>query len=116
MSSTDPDIETRMTVFHRDHGRCFICGRQLSAYAFNVHHRRMRSHKWPGLNLPSNLLTVCGSGTMGCHARIHQHPKASYENGWLVSAYEDEPATVSVRSEYRNADYVLDDLGGCYTL
>ena len=116
MSKTDPDIETRMTVFNRDHGRCFICGRTLSAYAFNLHHRRMRSHAWDGLNLPSTLITAWGAGTMGCHGRIHQHPKESYANGWLVSAYEDHPTTVSVRSEYRNADYVLDDLGGCYTL
>ena len=34
MSKTDPDIETRMKVFNRDHGRCFICGQFLSAYAF----------------------------------------------------------------------------------
>lgn len=32
MSKTDPDIETRMKVFNRDHGRCFICGKTLSAY------------------------------------------------------------------------------------
>ena len=50
MSKTDPDIETRMTVFNRDHGRCFICGRTLSAYAFDLHHRRMRSHAWEGVN------------------------------------------------------------------
>lgn len=44
MSKTDPDIETRMKVFNRDHGRCFICGKTLNASAFNLHHRRMRSH------------------------------------------------------------------------
>ena len=83
MSKTNPDIETRMKVFHRDHGKCFICGRTLSASAFTLHHRRMRSHAWEGLNLPSNLITVCGSGTMGCHARIHAHPKESYvKAGW----------------------------------
>lgn len=33
MSKTDPDIETRMKVFHRDHGRCFIeNGWLVSAY------------------------------------------------------------------------------------
>lgn len=107
MSKTNPDTETRMKVFHRDHGRCFICGKTLSASAFNLHHRRMRSHSWEGLNLPSNLITVCGSGTMGCHGRIHQHPKESYENGWLVSAYNDHPEDVPVFSEYRNRDFLL---------
>lgn len=93
MSKTDPDIETRMKVFHRDHGRCFICGRTLSASAFNLHHRRMRSHAWEGLNLPSNLITVCGSGTMGCHARIHAHPKESYvKDGWSA------PTTITPRT------------------
>lgn len=109
MSKTDPDIETRMKVFHRDHGRCFICGRTLSASAFTLHHRRMRSHPWEGLNLPSNLITVCGSGTMGCHARIHAHPKESYVKGWLVSAYNDHPETVPALSEYRNREYLLNN-------
>lgn len=98
MSKTDPDIETRMKVFHRDHGRCFI-----------LHHRRMRSHAWEGLNLPSNLITVCGSGTMGCHARIHAHPKESYVKGWLVSAYNDHPENVPVFSEYRNREFLLNN-------
>lgn len=31
MSKTNPDIETRIAVFNRDHGRCFICGRTLGA-------------------------------------------------------------------------------------
>lgn len=109
MSKTDPDIETRMKVFHRDHGRCFICGRPLSTSAFNLHHRRMRSHAWEGLNLPGNLITVCGSGTTGCHARIHAHPKESYAKGWLVSAYNDHPEDVPVFSEYRNRDCLLNN-------
>lgn len=67
----------------------------------------MRSHAWEGLNLPSNLITVCGSGTMGCHARIHAHPKESYAKGWLVSAYNDHPENVPVFSEYRNREFLV---------
>lgn len=69
----------------------------------------MRSHAWEGLNLSSNLITVCGSGTMGCHARIHAHPKESYVKGWLVSAYNDHPEDVPALSEYRNREYLLNN-------
>lgn len=109
MSKIDPDIETRMKVFNRDHGRCFICGRTLSSSAFNLHHRRMRSHAWERSNPPSNLITVFGSGTMGCHGRIHQRLKESYENGWLVSAYNDHPEEIPVFSEYRKRKLLLNN-------
>jgi hypothetical protein len=44
---------------------------------------------------------------MGCHARIHAHPKESYAKGWLVSAYNDHPENVPVFSEYRNREFLL---------
>ena len=58
----------------------------------------MRSHKWPGLNQPSNLLTLCGSGTTGCHGWTHAHPAQAREDGFLVSAYNDHPETTPVRT------------------
>jgi hypothetical protein len=37
------------------------------------------------LNLPSNLYTVCGSGTTGCHGAIEGPLRAmAYREGWLL--------------------------------
>ena len=83
-------------VLTRDRWRCVRCGKYLDAGS--IHHRRMRSHKWPGLNLPSNLLTLCGSGVSGCHGWAHAHPAQAREDGFLVSAYDDHPETIPVHT------------------
>lgn len=70
------------------------CGRPLGPGA-NVHHRKLRSQG--GANDPENMITVCGSGTTGCHGWIHAHPKLSREAGWIVPSWGD-PADVPVRS------------------
>lgn len=39
----------------------------------------------PWINLPANLLLLCGSGTTGCHGWIEAHRGDSLDLGWLVS-------------------------------
>lgn len=36
-----------------------------------------------------NLLTLCGSGTTGCHGWVHAHPNRAYQLGYLVSMSDD---------------------------
>ncbi len=91
--------ETREKVLERDAGRCVRCGR---GNLLNIHHRRLRSHPWPGLHQPSNLIVLCGSGTTGCHGYVHAHVKEAYDKGWLVHGYVDEPENVPVYYEYLN--------------
>lgn len=88
--------EDRTHCLHRDGYKCCICGRPLDGCptGYSIHHRHMRSHKWPNINSPSNLICVCGSGTTGCHGRIHQHPADAYTNGWLIHAWDESPETV----------------------
>ena len=108
MNNTNPDKDTRDTVLTRDRWRCTRCGKPLDAGS--IHHRRLRGHKWPGLNQPSNLLTLCGSGTTGCHGWVHAHPAQARELGFIVSAYNDNPASVPVCT-WRGW-ITLDDTGG----
>lgn len=57
----------------------------------------MGGSRWPGINLPSNLLTLCGSGTTGCHGWVEGHPEWAKAQGWSVSVYErDHVATIPV--------------------
>ena len=105
-----PTQETRDLCAHRDSGRCVRCGCELYGVQCSLHHRRMRSHPFPGLHEPYNLIWLCGSGTTCCHGWVHEHQHESYEHGWLVHAWDD-PSTVSVDSAL-NGRILLDDDGG----
>ena len=54
---------------------------------WSLHHRlprRMGGTRAGWINLPSNLLVVCGSGTSGCHGLIERYRLASRAAGWLL--------------------------------
>jgi hypothetical protein len=40
------------------------------------------------INLPANLITLCGSGTTGCHGRVEAYPRTARRQGAAVSRYE----------------------------
>lgn len=92
---TDPPAATVRLVRDRDGNACARCGRPDG---LTTHHRRARGmggSQWPGINLPANLLTLCGSGTTGCHGWVESHREAATTAGLLVSKYAD-PADVPV--------------------
>lgn len=98
----------RDLVLERDRHVCVICGR--GGEGLNLHHRRLRQHGSEAeRHLPSNLITVCGSGTTGCHGEIHADPRASYARGWMVHSYSD-PLTTPV--DTCHGRLLLDDEGG----
>lgn len=55
---------------------------------WSIHHRVPRgaggAKHVPWINLPANLLLLCGSGTTGCHGWIEKHRAESIEKGWLM--------------------------------
>jgi len=61
------------------------------------------------MNLTSNLMLVCGSGTTGCHGWIETHRAESISRGWLVFRGTD-PATVPIKL-HDTRHVLLDDLG-----
>ncbi|MEE8739022.1 MAG: hypothetical protein SOI66_08985 [Bifidobacterium sp.] len=108
---SQPTRKTCNLVDERDERRCICCGKPLeTAFSASRHHRRMRSHPWPGLHETSNLIDVCGSGSTGCHGLIHANPALARSQGWLVSAYEDHPETVPINT-YRHGWVLLDNQG-----
>jgi hypothetical protein len=49
----------------------------------------------------ANLVLLCGSGTTGCHGRVHQFVRESRADGWIIPALrspELDPSMVPVRS------------------
>ena len=70
----------------------------------------MGGTRWAGINLPSNLMIACGSGTTGCHSVIESHRAGAVAAGWLVLSRTD-PATVAVLIT-RDRWVYLDNEGG----
>lgn len=109
-----------LNAYSFDHdASCPICGKRVT----NVHHcppkskGRLNLH---GYNLKPALMAFCGSGTIGCHGRIHQKliiPKwewysdsfaKAWWNGWLFE--ELEPHSDAL---YEYGDWVFVSKGGC---
>ena len=71
--------------FERD-THCVKCGRTLHD-SVACHHRKLRKHG--GQDALSNLIGLCST----CHNiapdSVHQNPRDSYENGWLVPSWAD---------------------------
>jgi hypothetical protein len=78
VSSTRDDIRAR------DLWRCVRCGVLITGRQHSVHHRILGSRKDMRA---SNLITLCGSGTTGCHGDVHARPKQSRLDGYIVSRY-----------------------------
>jgi hypothetical protein len=90
--NTDPSWSTVQTVRERDDYTCVLC---FVRDALQTHHRRLRGmggSKWAGINLPSNLITVCAT----CHKYIHDHVAWAKSEGLIVS-HSADPAKVAVR-------------------
>lgn len=81
------DSVLREAVFTRDR-HCVKCGKTLQE-PVAVHHRKLRKHG--GKDDITNLIALCSP----CHniapGSVHQNPRDSYENGWLVPSWA-EPA------------------------
>lgn len=76
---------------------CELCG--VHAEGGSRHHRRMKGmggDQRPDTHLPSNLLLLCGSGTTGCHNKVHANPAWSMDHGLLVRQ-SASPAAVPVQ-------------------
>ena len=84
---------TRVLVLNRAKYRCEKCGVPLyETLYYSLHHRTPRGmggSRQVRLNLPSNLVAICGSGTTGCHGWIESNRSVSEDEGWLVSRYQE---------------------------
>lgn len=75
-----------------------MCGAHGDTRPLTTHHRinrGMGGSNNPALNQPANLLTLCGSGTTGCHGWVTAHPRQAYELGLAVKRHRD-PTEVPV--------------------
>lgn len=98
------------TATDRNAGICELC----HGAPGNRHHRQGRD---PFNSSPSNLLLACGSGTTGCHGRIHRDVEWARERGYIVPDswdYRVVPVRYWVRAAFgfRKTWVLLTDAGG----
>jgi len=85
----------------RDDWRCWRCGLHPGEQAGNpllavrsVHHLLLRARG--GADIIENVITLCGTGTTGCHGWVHAHPAAATASGWMRSRYARQPYSLPV--------------------
>lgn len=119
--ATGPTSDVVEAVFERANWSCEACGSPVGdrrGVDWSVQHRRPRAMggtRWPGCNLPSNLMILCGSATTpgSCHEFAESHRAAAVASGWLVLSRTD-PAAVALlitgdRWKYLSADATYAD-------
>lgn len=91
----------RLQIKARDGYACARCGHGAGdGEPLNVHHRTPRGmggSRDAGSAALSNLLTLCGTGTTGCHGWIESHREEAVREGWIVPHGIVRPADVPVR-------------------
>lgn len=92
--STGPDAHTVELVLMRDAYQCVICADPLHGLRgvdYSIHHRKLRS---AGVDhRASNLISLCGSGTTGCHGEVHAQRNKARKGGWIVLPTDDPAVT-----------------------
>lgn len=113
MSGKAIPVASKRIVDERDAGRCVRCGRFVGDWK-SRHHRVSKGaggSKREWINSPSNLITLCGSGTTGCHGWVTENTTRAREfGGWCLNRNGlDDPRTFPVL--YLGRWVLLDDDG-----
>lgn len=101
---------TRELVLARDNFQCVSCRRSVhDPLGYSIHHRvprGMGGTRLEWINQPANLLTLCGSGTTGCHGWTEQHRMEARSQGYLIPRAFGSPEQIPVYTAdgYRRFD------------
>lgn len=111
-------VHTRRIVLERDQWSCVSCGRYLNLYDYSLHHRiprGMGGTKAAWIDQPANLISLCGSGTTGCHGWVeHGDRGQAVEWGYIIRrgvAAQALPEAVKVLT-YPRGWLLYDNAGG----
>lgn len=96
----------RDVVLERDEQQCRRCWRSIVGRPYSIHHRKLRSRGGDD-SLP-NLVTLCGSGTTGCHGWVHANPEKATTHGWMVESWrKPDEAPIIYPEETSGTRYVF---------
>jgi hypothetical protein len=83
------DQELKRAVAERDGFKCVRCGTAILGAPHSIHHLVLGNR---ADNRAENLITLCGSGTTGCHGWAHDFPRLAREGGWVRSKHSTTAA------------------------
>lgn len=101
--------KVQLAVCERDGWQCFRCGLYCQTGPHSVHHRVLGNR---ADNRFSNLILLCGSGTLGCHAWVHHNPREAMAHGYIVTKFGSTPTWEVPVTHFRLGRVLLDDEGG----
>jgi hypothetical protein len=110
--------KVRTLVLERDGRACVCCGRSIIGQRYSLQHRVRRGlggSRVSWIDQPQNLITVLGSGTTLCHARMEKRGQADKDRGyWIPANPEIDPrfVPVVVVNEFGEARVWLTPEGG----
>jgi hypothetical protein len=114
--NTGPAPEIVEAVLIRDRWSCVRCGRCIAGGErgrdWSIQHRiprGMGGSRDERLNLPANLLVLCGSGVTFCHGWVESNRTAALLAGLLLHRIQD-PTEAPVQTS--SGWVLLDDEGG----
>jgi 5-methylcytosine-specific restriction endonuclease McrA len=88
----DPPPRMRETVLQRDDYCCLGCGADVRTTRwYSLQHRRARGTG--GWNDLTNLITLCGSATTGCHWVCEQRAADAHARGLWLYSWQDPAKT-----------------------
>jgi len=80
---SNPPVKITRAVDERDGEACVRCGVSLHTVTGSRHHRQRRA---VGGHTVENIITLCGSGTTGCHGWAHANPANARAAGYIIPA------------------------------
>lgn len=113
---TGPDKQTRQVVLERDSWTCACCGDPIDLRGYSLQHRVPRGAGGtsdPEINNPSNLITLCGSATSGCHGAAEGRSKVMNRAGYWLERGQDPETTPVFHMAF--GGYVLLGVDGTLT-
>ena len=104
-------------MLERDRGCCAVCGEQVQGTRgidWSVQHRMARKRggsRRPWINLPGNLILLCGNGVEGCHFKVESEVWWACSQGFKVREGRWMPVEHHVVHAV-HGEVWLDDEGG----
>lgn len=107
----DQSVVARATLRRRS---CAACGGQGA----NGHHVLPKGHRPAGDDVEENIVTLCGTGTSGCHGAFHGNPYTVQVGNWALDVERRDSEWVRRRvgehllgQRWDVIEYVLQRLG-----
>ncbi len=109
--------DQREQILDRDGWCCARCGISIMGRLYSIQHRQARGMGGrKGANTIANGVTMCGTGTTGCHGWAESHPAQARETGWSIRTISmDDPEQIPL-TDLRGRVFFLTDDGSVVIL